>query len=90
MQERGESTMTLSNDRLNELQAKQDKDINYSDIPETDAAFWAKADIVEPVKKKTITIRLDENVLSWLKEQGPRYQTRINEILKAYMKANLK
>lgn len=38
--------------------------------------------------KKQLTIRLDEDVLDWFKEQGPGYQTRINTILRGYMDAN--
>ena len=33
--------MTISRKRKKEIEAIKDKDIDYSDIPETDAAFWA-------------------------------------------------
>jgi uncharacterized protein (DUF4415 family) len=39
-----------------------------------------------PKEKKTITIRLDSDVIDWLKLQGKGYQTRINAVLRAYMK----
>jgi uncharacterized protein (DUF4415 family) len=35
-----------------------------------------------------VTIRLDADVLVWLKGQGKGYQTRINAILRAYMKGH--
>lgn len=42
-----------------------------------------------PVPPKTsISLRLDADVLAWLKAQGPGYQTRINAILRAYKKAS--
>jgi uncharacterized protein (DUF4415 family) len=40
--------------------------------------------------KKSITVRLDADVLAWLKSKGPGYQSRINAILRAVMLAELK
>ncbi len=61
----------------------QDPDINP-----TDEAFWAKAKVVMPRPKKTVTIRLDADLLDWLRlDRG--YQTRINAILRAYMNAQV-
>jgi uncharacterized protein (DUF4415 family) len=41
-----------------------------------------------PVPPKTaISLRVDADVLAWLKTQGPGYQTRINAILRAYKDA---
>lgn len=37
--------------------------------------------------KQTITIRIDEDILEWLRAQGKGYQTRINAILRLYMQA---
>ncbi|MBI4904815.1 MAG: BrnA antitoxin family protein [Acidobacteria bacterium] len=54
----------------------------------TDAEFWRTARIVAPESKQTITIRLDSDLLEWLrKEKG--YQTRINAVLRTYMDASL-
>jgi uncharacterized protein (DUF4415 family) len=54
----------------------------------TDAEFWKKARVIIPKAKRTITIRLDVDLLEWLrKEKG--YQTRINAVLRTYMDANL-
>jgi len=56
------------------------------DIHPTDAAFWKGAKVVFPQKKEVVTIRLDADVIGWLRrEKG--YQTRINAILRAYMSA---
>jgi uncharacterized protein (DUF4415 family) len=35
--------------------------------------------------KKSLTIRLDADVLAWLKSQGRGYQTRLNKLLRAAM-----
>jgi uncharacterized protein (DUF4415 family) len=42
---------------------------------------------VHPVPKQPISLRVDEDVLLWFKEQGPRYQSRMNAVLRAYMSA---
>lgn len=57
------------------------------DIRPTDAAFWKNAQVVMPSRKKVVTIRLDADLLTWFRrERG--YQTRINAILRAYMRAH--
>ena len=66
----------------------EDGDIDYSDIPELDEAFFREALVVVPPGKKQLTIRLDSDVLSWLKSQGRGYQSRINAILRAYYEAH--
>jgi len=56
------------------------------DAHSTDAAFWKGAKIVMPKTKQTVTLRLDSDLLEWLRrEKG--YQTRINAILRTYMDA---
>lgn len=47
---------------------------------------WSDAELVIP-KKQPVSIRLDEDVLGFFRETGPRYQTRINEVLRRFMKA---
>jgi uncharacterized protein (DUF4415 family) len=41
-----------------------------------------------PAIKQIVTIRLDQDVLGWLKSQGPGYQTRINQMLRDQMAAS--
>jgi uncharacterized protein (DUF4415 family) len=62
-----------------------DAEIDYSDIPPLDSAFFKKATVAWPPAKQQLTIRLDADVLVWLKGQGRGYQTRINHILRAAM-----
>jgi uncharacterized protein (DUF4415 family) len=80
----------LSKEREEELKtlAKQpDSEIDYSDIPALTDDFWKNATpnpFYKPTKKIT-TIRLDSDILAWLKSKGERYQTRINAILRDAM-----
>jgi uncharacterized protein (DUF4415 family) len=39
--------------------------------------------------KKSVTLRLDADVLAWFKKQGPRYQTKINRVLRWAMKEEI-
>ena len=72
--------------RLTPAQAKRlaKARVQYSDIPPLTAAFFARA-AEAPVAKRQLTIRLDHDVLNWLKSLGRGYQTRINRILRAAM-----
>jgi uncharacterized protein (DUF4415 family) len=54
----------------------------------TDPEFWKKARVVIPAAKQTITIRLDADLLEWLRKQKG-YQTRINAVLRTFMDASL-
>ena len=80
--------LSVSKERLAQLKARSDKDINYSDIPELDTDFWKNAEVRLPETKKGVYIRLDSDVLEWLKGQGKGYQTRINAILRSYYEAH--
>lgn len=77
-------------EELAALAAMPDEEIDTSDIPEiTD---WSKAVVgrfYRPVKE-TVTIRLDADVLDWLKQGGKGYQTRVNKILRAIMEQQRK
>jgi uncharacterized protein (DUF4415 family) len=65
----------------------RDSDIDYSDIPPLDKTFLEKATAPWPPVKKQLTIRLDADVLAWLKGHGRGYQTRINRILRVVMES---
>ena len=71
----------------NKLAKMKDSEIDTSDLPELDKDFFRKAEIRMPKPKTMVSIRLDEDVLGWFKKQGKGYQTKINEILKMYMRA---
>jgi uncharacterized protein (DUF4415 family) len=57
------------------------------DARPTDEEFWKSAKVVLPRRKAVVTMRLDADLLEWFR-QREGYQTRINAILRAYMKAN--
>ena len=61
--------------------------IDYSDIPPLSDEFFTKALAEWPPAKQQLTIRLDADVLKWLKAQGRGYQTRINRILRTAMES---
>ena len=72
--------------QLRKLAAKPDSSIDFSDIPEirqlpSDAVIRK---FYRP-KKTTVTIRLDADVVAWLKSGGDGYQTRINAYLRQLM-----
>jgi uncharacterized protein (DUF4415 family) len=49
-------------------------------------ADWTSAAIIGlPPPKKDIHIRLDADILDWFKKTGRGYQTRINNVLRAYV-----
>lgn len=70
------------------LAAMKDEDTDYSDIPELTEAFWKEAKASIPESKRPVFLRLDGDVLQWFRGQGKGYQTRINAILRAYMKTH--
>ena len=81
--------MSISPQRLAELAAMRDEDIDFSDIPEQGEEFFRNARLVMPPddNKKPISIRVDADVLEWFKAQGAGHLTRMNAVLRAYMLA---
>jgi len=72
---------------LKALATLPDDAIDTSDIPPLDDAFWKNAvrnPFYKPTKAST-TVRVDADVLAWLKSQGKGYQTKINAILREAM-----
>lgn len=64
-----------------------DAEIDYSDIPALDKSFFTQPTEAWPPPKQQLTIRLDADVLVWLKANGRGYQTRINRILRTVMES---
>jgi len=76
---------------LKALAEMPDNEIDFSDIPPLDENFWKNAvrnPFYKPTKTST-TVRVDSDVLAWLKSQGKGYQTRINAILREAMLRSL-
>ncbi|MEA1649725.1 BrnA antitoxin family protein [Nitrospirillum sp. BR 11164] len=78
--------------QLRALAERPDSEIDFSDIPETTEEAWQNAvrgRFYKPTKTST-TVRIDSDVLAWLRSQGKGYQSRINAILRREMLASLK
>ena len=67
------------------LRAKRDEDIDFTDAPPV--LDWSKAEIGKFYRpqKKPVTIRLDADVVDWLKSAGRGYQTKANWLLRSAM-----
>ena len=77
-------------EEIEALAKMPEEDIDTSDIPEiTDWSNVERGRFYRPVKQ-TVTIRLDADVIHWLKRGGSGYQTRANKILRQAMMENQK
>lgn len=63
----------------------REETIDYSDIAPLDDEFFRTAQLLMPQPKKAVALRLDADVLAWLRGQGRGYNSRVNAILRAYM-----
>jgi uncharacterized protein (DUF4415 family) len=73
------------------VDAKTDEDIARDIANDPDAApeftdeMFAQARWVTPMKRTQIALKVDPEVLAFFKAPGPGYQTRMNDVLRAYM-----
>ncbi|MBZ5574242.1 MAG: BrnA antitoxin family protein [Acidobacteriia bacterium] len=80
------------NRELAALTSLRDDQIDTSDIPELPPRAWKEAvrgRFYRPVKQ-AVSMRLDADVVAWLKKRGKGYQTRANRILRQHMLADSK
>ena len=78
--------------KLSPLASKPDSEINFSDIPATTQQDWlgaVRGPFYRPLKQQ-LSVRIDIDVLEWLKIPGKGYQSRINQILRAAMLEQLR
>ena len=76
---------------LEELAKRPEREIDTSDIPEWTDEQWKRAvrgGMYRPVKQ-AVSLRLDADVIAWLKKDGEGYQTRANRLLRERMLADL-
>jgi uncharacterized protein (DUF4415 family) len=69
------------------LAAMPDDQIDTSEIPELTAEDFKRGTrglLYRPMKR-SVTIRLDADVIAWLKQEGPGYQTKANWLLRMEM-----
>jgi uncharacterized protein (DUF4415 family) len=69
--------------RVTDAEIRRTSPPELSDLP---AEFWDDAEVVAPTQKRAVSIRLDEDVVEWFRRSGPRYQTRMNAVLRLYVK----
>ena len=67
------------------IAAQRDEDIDFSDIPPV--FDWSGAEIGKLYRplKKPVTLRLDTDIIDWLKSGGRGYQTKANWLLRHAM-----
>lgn len=74
------------------IDTMKDEDIDFSDIPPMTDEMWARGVVRKGLKpvppKQQLTLRIDQDVVEFFKEQGRGYQTKINQLLRAYMEAH--
>jgi uncharacterized protein (DUF4415 family) len=78
-------------EKLQRLATRPDREIDLSDIAEireipSDAVIGK---FYRP-KKASVTIRIDADVLAWLRSSGEGYQTRVNDYLRSLMRRRRK
>jgi len=83
--ERGESLTDWARVRAlseGEVEAAALADPDWRDV---DPDWVAKAEPVRPVRKRRVTLALDEDIVDWFRSQDRHYRARMNAILRAYM-----
>ena len=66
------------------LEASIASDPDWADVPRD---WYKNAMPVKQSTKKLVSVRIDDDVLTWFRAQGAGYQTRMNSVLRAYMLA---
>lgn len=90
---RTKASGNVSDEQAAELKAlagMPDETIDLSDIPEV--MDWRGAEVGKFYRplKESVTVRLDADVVHWLKQEGKGYQTRLNAILRREMEKSRK
>ena len=81
--------MPSSESKIAALTARPDSAIDYSDIPKLRfGRTQSKSKFYRPAKT-SVTIRLDSDIIAWLKGYGPGYQTRVNGLLRHAMRSSV-
>jgi uncharacterized protein (DUF4415 family) len=77
--------------RLARLADRPDAEIDFSEIPPLKQSFWENAvrnPFYRPIKQQ-LTVRLDADVVAWLRQHGKGYQTNLNRMLRKAMLGNI-
>jgi uncharacterized protein (DUF4415 family) len=76
--------MKTTKTNLDKLDSMVDNDIDYSDSPEVTEEFFKIAFMRKSAHKKAISLRLDEDLIEFFKTHSDKYQSKINDVLRAY------
>ena len=68
--------------KATEKEIERTSPLELADLP---ADFWDEASLIAPPPKQAISLRVDQDVLAWFKRHGPRYQTKMNAVLRTYV-----
>jgi uncharacterized protein (DUF4415 family) len=83
----GTSRGRVDLDRLGKMTEEEIAATSPEELAGIPEDFWDDAVVVSPTTKEAISLRVDRDVLAWFRDQGPRYQTRMNAVLRSYMDA---
>ena len=89
--EPGEPLSAEAQANIEEFLGNPDRKIDTSDIPEVTDGEWRNAvrgRFYRPIKE-AVSMRLDSDVVAWLKKDGAGYQTRANKLLRELMMRDL-
>jgi uncharacterized protein (DUF4415 family) len=81
----------LTEEQVAQLKALEGRPVDTSDIPELTDEMWKNAvrgRFYRPIKE-AVSMRLDSDVVAWLKKDGAGYQTRANKLLRELMLKDL-
>ena len=86
MRRRGESRTDWARvDAMTEAELEASIAADPDDVHET--PDWGQAVLGLPPRKEHINIRIDADVLAWFKQTGRGYQTRMNNVLRAFVES---
>ena len=71
-------------DRLRRMSEDEIELTSPAELANLPADFWKEV-VVVPPPKRAISLRVDRDVLEWFRARGPRYQTHMNAVLRAYV-----
>lgn len=78
----------LTDGQIAQLRALEGREPNTQDIPSVPEQNWAHARQFYRPRKEAISIRLDADLLDWLRRKSDKYQIEINRILRQTMEAD--
>lgn len=84
-------SITLDDRGREKLTKLEDRPIDLSDPDAPEIEEWMvreRGKFYRPLKQQ-ITLRLDKDVVAWFKARGDKYQTRINDALREYIRAHM-